>query len=56
MLKDFYGNEVTTTSRFTVDTIDSFVDSYVGFGTDFSGIFTAADRQLYEDARARARA
>ncbi len=44
MLQDFYGNDVTTTSTKTVETIDTFADSYIGFGTDFSGIFAAADQ------------
>lgn len=44
MLKDAYDNDVTTTTENTVKTIDSFVDSYIGFGTDFSGIFAAADQ------------
>ncbi|USG60792.1 tetratricopeptide repeat protein [Sneathiella marina] len=44
MLNDAYGNPVTTNSADTIKVIDAFVDSYIGFGTDFSGIFGAADR------------
>ncbi|MCF8465816.1 MAG: tetratricopeptide repeat protein [Sneathiella sp.] len=43
MREDAYGNAVTSQSEQTIDAINRFADSYIGFGTDFVPIFAAAD-------------
>ncbi|TNE38934.1 MAG: tetratricopeptide repeat protein [Alphaproteobacteria bacterium] len=44
MRDDAYGNPVTTSSDRTIRAINAFVDSYIGFGTEFASIFEAADQ------------
>ncbi|MEX0583995.1 MAG: tetratricopeptide repeat protein [Sneathiella sp.] len=43
MREDMFGNPVSTQSDHTIDMINRFMDSYIGFGTDFAPIFEAAD-------------
>ncbi|MAZ03601.1 MAG: tetratricopeptide repeat protein 38 family protein [Sneathiella sp.] len=43
MHEDMFGNPVRTQSDQTLDAINRFMDSYIGFGTDFAPIFEAAD-------------
>ncbi|WP_169566079.1 tetratricopeptide repeat protein [Sneathiella limimaris] len=42
-MKDLYENPVTTTSAKTVDAINRFSNSLIGYGTDFGIIFEASD-------------
>jgi hypothetical protein len=42
-MQDQYGNEVTTSSASTVEAVDRFSNSLIGFGTDFGVIFEASD-------------
>lgn len=43
MREDMFGNRLTTQSDQTVVAINQFVESYIGFGTDFAPIFEASD-------------
>lgn len=43
MRDDAFGNPVTTNSAKTIEAINAFADSYIGFGTNFASIFEAAD-------------
>ncbi len=43
MREDMFGNQLSTGSDQTVDATDRFIDSYIGFGTDFAPIFDASD-------------
>ncbi|MAL78521.1 MAG: tetratricopeptide repeat protein 38 family protein [Sneathiella sp.] len=43
MREDRFGNPVSTTSDHTVAVINRFMDSFIGFGTDFFPIFAASD-------------
>ena len=45
MREDMFGNPVSTQSDQTLDAINRFMDSYIGFGTDFAPIFEAADHE-----------
>ena len=42
-MKDLYDNEVTTKSEKTIDAINRFTTSLIGYGTDFGVIFEASD-------------
>jgi tetratricopeptide (TPR) repeat protein len=42
-MQDLYGNKVTTQSAASIDAINSFSASLIGFGTDFGVIFEASD-------------
>ena len=42
-MKDLYDNEVSTKSDKTIDAINRFTTSLVGYGTDFGVIFVASD-------------
>ncbi|GLQ07970.1 tetratricopeptide repeat protein [Sneathiella chinensis] len=42
-MQDLYGNRVTTTSAETIDAIDRFTESLIGYGTDFGAVFPASD-------------
>ncbi len=42
-MKDLYGNDVTTQSEKTIDAINRFTTSLIGYGTDFAVIFEASD-------------
>jgi tetratricopeptide (TPR) repeat protein len=44
MRADMFGNRVSTQSEQTVDAINRFIESYIGFGTDFAPIFEASDQ------------
>lgn len=43
MHEDMFGNPLSTQSEQTVDAINRFMESYIGFGTDFAPIFEASD-------------
>lgn len=43
MREDMFGNPLTVSDDRTAAVIDRFIDSYIGFGTDFLDIFEAAD-------------
>jgi len=42
-MQDLYGNKITTGSVKSVDAIDRFTTSFIGFGTDFGAVFDASD-------------
>ena len=42
-MQDLYGNKITTHSTKTVDAVDRFSKSLIGFGVDFGVIFEASD-------------
>ncbi|PHQ71985.1 MAG: tetratricopeptide repeat protein 38 family protein [Sneathiella sp.] len=44
MQRDLFDNPLSTTSPVTKAAIDGFVESYIGFGTDFVPIFDASDK------------
>lgn len=45
MREDMFGNQLSTQSEQTVGAINSFIESYIGFGTDFLPIFNASDNE-----------
>ncbi|OUR78802.1 hypothetical protein A9Q83_06270 [Alphaproteobacteria bacterium 46_93_T64] len=42
-MQDLYGNKITTHSEKTVDAVNRFSESLIGFGVDFGVIFEASD-------------